>query len=433
MIRLGLFQNIYLRVVMVIAATLFAMLAFSHVHQARALIASRQIDLQQEAQWFARHATSSADYSQIADAWRSMHDGVQLQIFSSTGEVLADSFADQQHLPENDGFSISAQAPIQHSADGDILVLSRGGMQFFPDTVQLELIITAALLLLLAAGLLFPLTRRLVKTFNQLSEQADRVAGGEFGQTLQVRGDRELAALITAFNSMSTRLGDAEQSNRQLLIEVSHEFRSPLGRITALVDTLKRHPDELEEHVTQIRQELELLDRLTGDALAAARFSPQAVDLELQSEPANLWVRTAFGRLAKPARIEGVNVECREQVSPGKKIEIDPDRLMQALGNLMDNAKKAICDLAEPRLLLEAEDTDTSLIIRISDNGSGVPDADKPFVFDRYFQADPSSSGSGLGLSVSKELVEAHGGQLRLFSVLSGGTTAEISLPISPS
>jgi len=432
MIRLGLFQNVYLRVVAVIAVTLVAMLAFSHVYQSRILIESRQLDLQQEAEWFARHAAHGADYGQIAEAWRSMHDGVRLQIRSPNGEILADSFTHHPTPEQSGAISISAEAPIQSSERGDTLILSRSGMRLFPESMQFGLIITAMLLLLLAAGLLLPLTRRLVNTFTQLSGLAERVAGGEFGQTLPVRGDRDLAALVTAFNTMSTRLSEAEHRNRQLLIDVSHEFRSPLGRITALIDTLTRHPEELEELAAPIREELALLDRLTGDALASARFSAQPINLNLKEEPAHLWVRAAFGRLAEPARAEGVTVKCRVELSDGV-IRIDPDRLMQALGNLMDNATKAVFDLSDPHVLLEAERIETNLTIRVSDNGVGVSDADKPFVFDRFFQADHNSPGSGLGLSVSKELVEAHGGQLRLSPVSTGGTAAEITLPISPS
>jgi len=430
MIRLGLFQNVYLRVVMVIAVTLVAMLAFSHANLSRALITSRQLDLQQEAEWFARHAAETSDYDQIAEAWRSMHDGVRLQIFSSNGEVLADSFAHHPVPEQNGGISISAEAPILLNERGDIIVLSRSGMRLFPDSMQFGLIITAILLLLLAAGLLFPLTRRLVNTFTQLSGLAERVAGGEFGQTLPVRGDRDLGALITAFNTMSVRLSEAEQRNRQLLIDVSHEFRSPLGRITALVDTMKRHPEELEDHVPPIREELALLDRLTGDALAAARFSGQPIALNLQPISMHLWAKKVFSRLAEPMRSEGISVACQIADSKGVTM-IDPDRIMQALGNLMDNAKKAVSGLAEPRILLETRKIGTDMVIRVSDNGAGVSETDRPFVFDRFFQADPDSPGSGLGLSVSMELIQAHKGQLHLFPISSGGTVAEISLPIS--
>lgn len=430
MIRLGLFQNVYLRVVMVIAVTLVAMLAFSHVYQSRALITSRQLELQQEVDWFARHTIEISDYGELAEAWRSTHDRVRLQILSSSGEVLADSFAHRPAPDHTGGILISAEAPIRLSERGDIIVLSRSGMRLFPDSMQFGLIITAILLLLLAAGLLFPLTRRLVNTFTQLSGLAERVAGGEFGQTLPVRGDRDLGALITAFNTMSVRLSEAEQRNRQLLIDVSHEFRSPLGRITALVDTLKRHPEELEDHVPPIREELALLDRLTGDALAAARFSGQPVELNLQPVPIDIWAKTAFSRLAEPMRSEGISVTCQIADSKGM-IMIDPDRMMQALGNLMDNAKKAVSGLAEPQISLEARKTGTDMVIRISDNGAGVSEIDRPFVFDRFFQADPDSPGSGLGLSVSMELIQAHKGQLHLFPISSGGTAAEISLPIS--
>ncbi len=430
LIQFGLFQSIYWRFGTVIAVTLVAMLVFSHFHQSRALIYARQHDLQQEADWFARHAGGTDNYEQIAAAWRSMHDNVQLQIISPSGEVIADSFSEQPVPNGQGGITISARSSIV--GQDNVLILTRGGMHLYPSGMQFGLALTALLLLLMAGMLLYPLTRHLVRTFEKLSALAARVSGGEYGKTLQVKGDRDLTSLVDSFNAMSIRLRDGEEQNRQLLIDVSHEFRSPLGRITALVETLERHPAEMPELCHQIQSELTLLDMLTGDALSAAKLSPPKENLKFQPVEMKSWLDAAFGRLGEPARRNGLHVQCKNNIAK-VVLEIDPDRLMQALGNLVDNACKAVSASRDGKLTFIAYQDANTVFIEIKDNGNGILDEHMPHIFDRYYQADSNGKGLGLGLGVARTLIEANGGQLRLASTEADGTTAGISLPISHS
>jgi signal transduction histidine kinase len=430
--RLSLFQHIYLRVIAIIAASLVGMMAYTYFHQYSAIVNLWQQDLQQEADWMAAHSRAEAEPEVITEAWRNMHDGVRLQLFDANGVLLADSFAGIHGRALDESLTISARSDRIHDPAGGTLVLSRLRPGAFSG--QSGLVVTSLFLFLLAAALLWPLTRHVTSIFVRLSTLASRVAEGQFGATIPEQGDKDLRALIASFNAMSLRLKDAEIRNHKLLVDVSHEFRSPLGRMTALIDTLQRHPEESEELMGRLRGELSLLDRLTGDALNDARFKPEAAPLELEAVNLGSWAQSAFENLMAgggdfPGRFSVINSagDCR--------VKIDTQRIMQVLGNLVDNARKALDDRSDGMIDLEAGVEEQNAILRITDNGRGIAIDDMPFVFDRFFQAgstEGASEGSGLGLSIARELTQAHGGDLVIKARPGGGVIAEIHLPIHP-
>ena len=426
--RLSLFQQIYLRVIAIIAAALLAMMVYSYVHQYSAMVHIWQQDLQQEADWLAAHTRAPVAHEQITEAWRSMHDGVRLQIFDRDGVVLADSFAGIHGRALDDSLTIQAQSERIHDPAGGILVLSRLRPEAFAD--QSGLIVTTLILVLLSVALLWPVTRQVTVIFGRLSELASRVSEGQFGAQIAEQGDRDLRALIASFNAMSRGLKDAELRNHKLLLDVSHEFRSPLGRMTALIDTLQRHPEELDELMARLRSELSVLDRLTGDALSDARFKPASTNLELEAISLRSWSDSVFERLSADDERFSIN-----NLAGDCRVRIDPQRIIQGLGNLVDNARKAIADRPDGAIELDVTTDEDHAVLSVSDNGHGINADDMPFVFDRFFRASQQSDdsdGSGLGLSIARELAVAHGGELQLRARPGGGVIAEMRLPIHP-
>lgn len=429
--RLGLFQQIYLRAIALVAAALIAMLAYTYVHQYSVLVRIWQEDLQQEADWLAAHSRPEIPHSQITAAWRSMHENVRLQIFDASGQQLADSFEPSRANAMTGRESIEASSPRHLDPLGGELVLSRTRPSAFAD--QSSVVISALILFLLAAGLMWPLTRQMTVTFGRLSDLAARVSDGQFGATIAEEGDRDLRGLIASFNAMSSKLKDAEQRNHRLLVDVSHEFRSPLARLAALIDTLQRHPEELAEIMARLRGELELLDRLTSDALTDAKFAPATRQLQFEVVDFAPWADSVFARLSAGGRGFSGRFILQNMGGAGR-VEIDSQGMMQVLGNLVDNARKALAGHSAGTIMLDADIDNTTARLRVRDNGPGIDDADLPFVTDRFYRAggQPSDSeGSGLGLSIAREIVLAHDGELLISSPPGGGFVAEIRLPLS--
>ena len=146
--------------------------------------------------------------------------------------------------------------------------------------------------------MLYPLVRSMSRTFGELTEIAGQVSAGRFGRTLGSGRPGELGALVDAFDEMSRKLAEAERLDTRLLHDVSHEFRSPLGRIQVMAESLRDHPEEAEERIRGITQEVALLDRLVGDLVETARIESEARSPEWEEMSLVAWARErkTFGK-----------------------------------------------------------------------------------------------------------------------------------------
>ncbi len=434
--RVGLFQILFLRVLAIIGASLFTIIALSHFYLETRLSASWRSDLQQEAAWIARHIQLSPDVQprgvetsrQLAAAWRTLHESVRLAIFDSSGRLVADSHPDAPYQYESDG-RLLGSALIN---GGGEIILSRPAPRSFAASATLELVLSALLIVVLAAALLYPPVRRVTRAFADLSIRAHHVSVGRFDSPMTAKGSPELASLVEAFNIMSARLEAEETRRRQLVADVSHELRSPIGRLKALADTLARHPEESTELLTRINAEVDLVDRLVTDMQESSRL-PNLTARDVKRVSASAWFADATARLRPRLERRGILLNAENTV-PDLFIEIDSQRLLQALGNLIDNAEAALVDTQAPRIdLLMQAAADGSWTLSVSDNGHGIPEDQLPYIFDRLFRVQPdrdrATGGAGLGLAIVKTIVEEHGGKIHVTSKTGAGTLFTMTFP----
>ena len=236
-----------------------------------------------------------------------------------------------------------------------------------------------------------------------------------------------------SFNDMSGKLAEAERLNSRLLHDVSHEFRSPLGRIQVLAETIAERLSEKEECIRGIEQEIRLLDRLVGDLLQVARIESDQHRARHETFSIQHWSGETLGRLERSARSKGIGWTTR---LPEEDAEVrgDPEHLALALANLVDNAIHALGGRQDPAIeVVVARDGKTWTMV-VADNGPGIPKEHLPHVFRRFYRADEhrdrEAGGVGLGLSLVRAIAEAHGGGASIESCLSQGTRVTISLPI---
>jgi signal transduction histidine kinase len=281
----------------------------------------------------------------------------------------------------------------------------------------------------------YPLVRSLARVFARMTEIAQQVSAGHFGRTLGIRRPGELGTLIEAFDDMSKKLADAEKLNTRLLHDVSHELRSPLGRIQVMAQTITHRPEEGGECIRGICEEVALLDRLVGDLLQTARFEARSETTTFTRFEVVAWARETLGRLEAKARSRGVTFSAH---FPGeeKMASGDPQRLAQAVGNLVDNAVDALRDHAAGRIEATLSLGDDRWSVSVRDNGPGIPEADQPHVFRRFYRVGQDRSrdrgGVGLGLSLVRAIAVAHGGRAILDSRPGHGTVVTLELPIAP-
>ena len=273
------------------------------------------------------------------------------------------------------------------------------------------------------------LVRRTGAPVADLIEAAGRIERGELSTRLPVRGPSELRSVARAFNAMGERLEETDEARRRLLADVSHELRTPL---TVMQGTLEGMLDGLypldEAHLAPVLEETRVLARLVED-LRTLSLS-ETGNLRLHPEPtdiARLLDEVVAGHRAA-ADAAGVSLEV-DSAEQHAAMNVDPARIRQVVGNLVANAVRFTP--AGGRITVSTAETDAGVRVSVRDSGTGMEPEALQHAFDRFYRSS-SSSGSGLGLSIARNLVEAHGGRIEIESAPGRGTEVRFTLPRTP-
>jgi two-component system phosphate regulon sensor histidine kinase PhoR len=232
-----------------------------------------------------------------------------------------------------------------------------------------------------------------------------------------------------------TALRELEQAKSDFVSTVSHELRTPLTSIKAYTATLRRRDVEFDENTRQdflqvIEEETDRLTRLVSDILDVSRIESGRLALKKRDFDLSKLVRIIIGKLQSQFSNHEIKLISPESIG---SVCADPDKIEQVFVNLMDNAAKYSPSGGEITLTLEAQPRRVEC--SVSDSGVGVPEEHLPHIFDKFHRVDNRATreiyGTGLGLYVSKGIVEAHGGTIWAESVLGEGSTFRFTLPLS--
>jgi two-component system sensor histidine kinase BaeS len=259
-----------------------------------------------------------------------------------------------------------------------------------------------------------------------LVEASERIEAGDFSVRVAEGGPREVRSLARAFNSMSARLEEMEQQRQSTFADVSHELRTPLtvirGNVEALIDGV--YPAD-REHLEPILEEARVMERLIEDLRTLTLV--EAGSLVLHREPTDLATLLPDVAAGYRGKAEQAGVQLIVSVADSVPIlDVDPARLREVVANLLANALRhtpsgGSVDLA-------ARLTGNEVEVTVRDTGSGIPADDLDHIFDRFYRAT-DSPGSGLGLPIARDLVQAHGGTITATSEPGRGTTIRFTLP----
>ncbi len=279
------------------------------------------------------------------------------------------------------------------------------------------------------------LSRSLERRLQPLAEAARAVSAGDLTARAEPEGDDELAALADAFNEMAERLGEARAREREFLLSVGHDLRTPLTTIGGYAEALAEgidDPDEVRRIASVLDTQSRRLRRLIEDVMLLARL--ESAEFTLRPEPVDLSAHLAevvagFEPRARAARVELV----ARFEAVGLRL-IDPDRVAQLVGNLVENALRYTPEAGT--VTVELVGLPSEVTIRVGDTGAGIDPEDLPHVFERFYVArryrEARPEGSGLGLSIVARLVEAMGGRVGVDSRPGEGTTVTVEIPAPP-
>lgn len=303
----------------------------------------------------------------------------------------------------------------------------------FNQSTFVALAIAAAAAAVAALAISWFVARRVTGTIRGLAGASAAVAAGSLETRVSAVGEDELGALARSFNEMAARLEQTEQRRRTLFSDVAHELRTPLATLDGYLQAISDGVMQPDERVLgSVRGEVARLTRLADDLQKVSRAEERQLELHLaRVEPQAL---VGAARAAAAPSYADKGVQLRADTDAGlPPLQVDPDRLGEVLANLLENALRHTPAGGSVGIAAHANGAGT-VELAVTDSGEGIAAEHLPRVFERFYRADRARDrahgGSGIGLAITKAIVEAHGGHISAESAGPGaGATFRVTLP----
>ena len=271
--------------------------------------------------------------------------------------------------------------------------------------------------------------RRMSAPLDDLLNATQRVADGDYSARVEAKGTPEMYSMMQGFNSMAERLQENDKQRRAMLADVSHELRTPItviqGNVEGILDGL--YPAD-EARLQSIMEETQVLSRLVDDLRTLALAESGSLKLARELTDLADLVRDTVAGFESQALEKRVRFEL--SLADVGEVNVDPLRLREVLSNLVGNALRYTPDrgVVKVNLTETASGGEGGVQVSVEDSGAGIESADLPHVFERFYKSS-DSGGMGLGLSIARYLVEAHGGKIWAESEAGRGTKIAFTLP----
>lgn len=291
---------------------------------------------------------------------------------------------------------------------------------------------TLMLVLCIGSLLILLLSRYFVDSIRSITKASEKLATGDFSTRLPTDRQDELGRLMHSFNNMAEALENMEEVRKQFISNISHEMQSPLtsikGYARALRDGLVSEENQ-QDYLDIIYQEVDRLSRLSNNLLKMASLDAEKDLIKLETYRLDEQIRRVILSIEPLWREKNISVELDLSKT---YIYANQDLMEQVWLNLIVNAIKYNRENGEIYISFYKDDQD--IVVRINDTGIGIDQKDIPYLFDRFYKVDRSrsefSSGNGLGLSITKKIIQIHNGSIDLVSQKGIGTTFFVRLPI---
>jgi two-component system sensor histidine kinase BaeS len=305
----------------------------------------------------------------------------------------------------------------------------------FASATIISLLVALLASILMALAVTWYITRRVQRSLTAVADSASEIAGGRYGSRIPSTGlGGEFNQLAATFNQLAERLETVEITRRRLLADLAHEMRTPLATIGAYLEALEDGVRDLDDSTLAVlHSSTHRLGRLAEDISAVSRAEEGKLDIHpVPTDPRELI--QAASRVAKDSyQTKGVALVAEPAVAA--TVSVDPERMAQVLGNLLENALRHTPRGGTVTLTCRSVDG-TWVEITVTDSGEGISREHLIHVFDRFYRVDSARNrgqgGSGIGLTIARALVEVHGGRIRAYSPGRGrGAAFTVRLPVA--
>lgn len=327
-------------------------------------------------------------------------------------------------------------AVISSGEQKGVLVLSAPVQDIVENVsyVTLWLGVFSLVFTVIVSALTFYVSNNLTHSIRKFNRAIGKMSGGDFSVRVDENEIAEFGELAKAFNMMSEKLENLDNSRNQFVSDASHELKTPLASMKILSESLIEQPDapkELyQEFMTDINHEVDRLSLIINDLLTLVKTDKGAQTLVIGPVELGKLIRRITGTVAPLARSKHITVSF-EYIDV--TLQGDELRLQQVFTNIIDNAIKYSPE--NTTVSVNLTQSQNNAVIVIEDQGIGMSQEDVQHIFERFYRVDKGRSrqagGTGLGLSIAKQIIEQHGGNIEVKSVLNQGTTFTITLPIN--
>jgi signal transduction histidine kinase len=276
----------------------------------------------------------------------------------------------------------------------------------------------------------YAVSRSLSRRLMPLRGAAASFAGGDLAARAPESGPRELAELAASFNSMAERIAELFDARTQLVAWASHDLRTPLASMQAMLEALEDGLAGPEHYLPALREQVQRLGMLIDDLFELARIDTGALTLELHEAPLSGLVDSCLRGLEAEAQARRVSLGA--EVDHGVTVLCAPEKVERVLVNLLTNALRHTP--SDGSVAVRAEPRAAEIEVTVEDTGDGLEPEAVARMFDRFWRGDlarttGAGAGAGLGLAIARGLVEAHGGRIWAESRPEGGTRVSFTLP----
>ena len=385
-----------------------------------------------------RPALSVTEYgSDLFEAFGLPFDDDDRYEFNESGFDLSVRSREGARIPSEllRGTNVSAeQQAAQDVIDGLDQLLIEPPLSDLEASFRRSLIIAG--LAAMAAGLVFVtfFTRQALSPVRGLTSAARMLGSGDLTYRVPESRNDEIGELASTFNEMATDLESAELNRKRMTADIAHELRTPLtniqGYLEAILDGVVE-PDR--ETINSLHSQTVHLARLIDDLRLLSVAEAGALHLETMPDSLGAVLIETVGSFEPRAAELGISLDVlvADDLPP---VELDRTRMRQILANLIENAMQHTPAGGSVQVMAEYDSPDC-VVFRVSDTGTGIPASELDRIFDQFYRVDPSrnraTGGAGLGLTIVKRLVEAHGGKLSVTSTPGEGTSFRVELPVA--
>jgi signal transduction histidine kinase len=301
------------------------------------------------------------------------------------------------------------------------------GWVMFEMGTDLKVLIVAAASASAAVIASLVLARSIASSIRRVAASSEQLAAGDLAARAPAGGAAEVARLAESFNAMAASIEQLFDARRELVAWASHDLRTPIASLQAMVEALEDGLAEPEDYLPSLREQVRTLSALVDDLFELARIDAGVLTLELRDVHVSSFVDSAL-RLLEPEAVAR-RVELVADVDGDASVSVAPDKIERVLFNLVTNAIRHTP--SDGSVAVHARSLGSEVLVQVADTGEGLAPEAVERMFERFWRADRarSGAGTGLGLAIARGIVEAHGGRIWAENRPQGGAQVSFTLP----